>query len=111
MVVRTGSWTMQRSHYRYVFDKSVSMSAVEETLHLAILGAESLFGESTVRMDATYSIDEAGHVCSVDASSEVGRSICRIFTGYVTREFGESAFCVRAASPGPMAEVAPSATA
>lgn len=81
--------------YRYTFDESVSMSDAESTLQLAILAAESLLGESIVRLDAAYSIDEQRRVCVVDASTEVGRSICRIFTGYLTREFGDHAFQVR----------------
>lgn len=81
--------------YRYTFDQSVSMSDAESTLQLAILAAESLLGESIVRLDAAYSIDEQRRVFVVDAGTEVGRSICRIFTGYLTREFGDHAFQVR----------------
>lgn len=86
---------MQPAVYRYVFDKSISMEETEATLHLAILAAESLFGESAVRLDAAYSIDEERRVCVVDATNEVGQCICRVFTGYLTREFGDSAFRVR----------------
>lgn len=86
---------MQPAIYRFSFDESVSMTDVETTLHLAILGAEGLFGESTVRMDATYSIDEARRVCVVDARNEVGRSICQLFTGYLVKELGPDAFRVR----------------
>lgn len=88
---------MQSNVYRYVFGESVPMEEAEATLHLAILAAESLFGESTVRMDAAYSIDEGRRICVVDASNEVGRCICQIFTGYLTREFGRGAFQVRLA--------------
>lgn len=86
---------MHSGIYRFEFGEGMSMSEAEATLQLAILAAESLLGESTVRLDAAYSIDEQRRVCVVDASSEVGRSICRIFTGYLTREFGEHTFQVR----------------
>lgn len=86
---------MESAIYKYVFEESVSMEEAEATLHLAMLAAESMFGESTVRMDAAYSIDEENRVCVVDGNNEVGRCICRIFTGYLTREFGGSAFRVR----------------
>lgn len=56
-----------------------------------------LIAESTVRMDAAYTIEEEGRVCVVDANNEVGRCICRIYTGYLTREFGADAFNVRPA--------------
>jgi len=50
-----------------------------------------------VRMDAAYTIDEGARVCVIDGWNEVGRSICRIFTGYLIREFGQDRFTVRAA--------------
>ncbi len=86
---------MQPAIYRFEFNEAVSMRDAEATLQLGILAAESLLGESTVRLDAAYSIDEQRRVCVVDASTDVGRSICRIFTGYLTREFGDHAFQVR----------------
>jgi hypothetical protein len=87
---------MQPKVYRYVLDESVPMNEAEATLQLAILAAESLFGESTVRLNAAYTIDEQRRVCVVDAGNEVGRSICQIFTGYLAREFGADTFTVRA---------------
>lgn len=87
---------MQQVIYRFTFDESLSMSDVEATLHLAIVGAESLHGESTVRMDGAYSINEDRRVIVVDGRNEIGRCICQIFTGYLTREFGGDRFSVRA---------------
>lgn len=87
---------MRSAVYRFTFDESVNMADAEATLQLAILGAESLHGESTVRMDTAYSIDEQHRICVVDARNEVGRCICQIFTGYLSREFGGGTFSVRA---------------
>jgi len=86
---------MKAGIYRYTFNESVSMPEAEATLQLAILAAESLFGEATVRLSAGYTIDEDKRVCVLDATNEVGRSICQIYTGYVTHEFGADAFRVR----------------
>ena len=86
---------MQPVIYRFEFDEPVPMTDVEATLHLAILGAEGLFGESSVRMDGAYSIDEKRRVCVVDARNEVGRSICQLLTGYLVKELGPDAFRVR----------------
>lgn len=88
---------MDTARYKYVFDDSVSLEKAEATLHLAVLAAESMFGESNVRMDAAYSIAEETRVCVVGAANEIGRCICRIFTGFLTREFGAGAFSVRPA--------------
>jgi len=70
------------------------MQDVEESLLLAVLAAECLYGEARVRLDAGYSISEEKHALVVDAGTDIGRSINRIFTGFVTREFGEDAFKV-----------------
>lgn len=93
---------MQRGVYRFAFDKTVNIREAEETLMLAVMAVESLFGEPTVRLEASYSVDAAGHVCVVDVGNDVGRFICRVFTGYITREFGCDAFEVqRSASSRP----------
>ena len=86
---------MQSAIYRFEFDEPVCMTDVETTLHLAILGAEGLFGESNVRLDGAYSIDERHRVCIVDARNEVGRSICQLLTGYLAKELSPDAFRVR----------------
>jgi hypothetical protein len=85
---------MKTEILRYTFAASVCMREVEETLLLAVLAVESLFGESTVRLDASYSVDAPRRVCVIDASTEVGRSLSRVFTGFITREFGSDAFCI-----------------
>ncbi len=87
---------MRSDIYRYAFNETVPIEEAEATLHLAIIAAESLFGESRVRMDTAYTIDEGARVCVIDGSNEVGRSIGRIFTGYLIREFGQDRFMVRA---------------
>lgn len=86
---------MRSTAYRFDFDESASMADVETTLHLAILGAEGLFGEAVVLMDGAYSIDEERRSCVVDAGSEVGRAIVKLFTGYLTKELGPDVFRVR----------------
>ncbi len=86
---------MKREVYRFVIDDSISMDEVEATLLLAILAVECLFGESRIRMEAAYSIAKDKHTCVIDATNDVGESICRVFTGYLTREFWDNAFTVR----------------
>ncbi len=86
---------MESKIYHFEFDDSVPMEEAESTLHLAIMAAECVFGEPAVRMDAAYSIHEQNRVCVVDASHEVGRCICKVFTGYLVKEFGADSFTVR----------------
>jgi hypothetical protein len=90
----------QTSTYRYTFQDEMRMTDVKESLLLATMAAESLHGRSRVHLDASFNLDEAGRTCVIDAGTEVGQDIARIFTGYLTREFGEDAFQVERAPKG-----------
>jgi len=90
--------------YRYRIDRKVPPRDVEESLLLAVLAAEGLHGTARVEMDAACRIDkDTGH-CVVDATTEVGRDIARIFTGFLIHEFGRETFAIDALdsdNPGP----------
>ena len=94
---------MNRELYRYNFAATVPLGDVEQSLLLAVLATECLHGRSLVRLDASFCLDNDRRSCVVDAATEVGRAIARIFTGFLTREFGEKAFKVeRIAGPPPI---------
>lgn len=86
---------MNRELYRYRFDRDVPLKEAEESLLLAVLAAECLHGESRVRLDASYCFSRRKRACIIDATTEVGRDISRIFTGFAIKEFGEDAFHVK----------------
>lgn len=85
---------MSEAIYRYSFRQGVPPEEVRYSLLLAALAAEGVHGQSEVRLDAGYHMDEEQRACVVDATTPVGRTISRIFTGLLTREFGEGAFSV-----------------
>jgi len=85
---------MGKDTYCYRFNESVPLREAEESLMLAVLAAECLYGRSTVRLDATFCLDRRQRCCVIEAGSEVGRAIARIFTGFLSRQFGEEAFRV-----------------
>ena len=97
---------MKKDIVRYTFSQSVSMREAEETLLLAVLAVESLFGESTIRLDASFSVDSSRRACVIDASTDVGRAICRVFTGFVSREFGSDVFEIHRIDSPPAKETA-----
>ena len=101
---------MSKEVYRYTFEPATRMQDVEESLLLAVLAAESLHGQSRVRMDASYCVDAEKHACVIDAATPVGRDLCHIFTGFALREFGENAFKVRHAEEAPNAAHHPEVT-
>ena len=101
---------MNRELYRYNFDSSVPLRDVEESLLLAVLATESLHGRSLVHLDASFCLDTGKRSCVVDAATDVGRAIASIFTGFLTREFGEEAFKVERIVDGTEVSPAMSAT-
>lgn len=100
---------MNREIYRYTFGPDVPADEIEDTLHLAVLAAECLHGQSRVRLDASYCMDTDKRACVIDATSDVGRDISRMFTGFAIREYGERSFSVRRVDrmPEPKAQEIP----
>ena len=86
---------MNRIGYRYRFSRNVDLREARDTLLLALLAAEGLFGRTRVRMDAAWAEDAVLNVLVVDAGTLVGMTVCLIFTAFLTAEFGADAFDVR----------------
>lgn len=80
--------------YRYEFMPHVQILEVEASLLLSSWACEGLHGESQVRMDAGHAMDEAKRKLVIDASTEVGRDLNRILTGFLQREFEPTDFSV-----------------
>lgn len=88
---------MNRSMYDYQFEAETDMAQVEETLLLAAMAAEGLHGRSRMQLDGAFECDCAGRTAQVDASTEVGGAIARIFTALLAATIGEPAFRVERA--------------
>jgi hypothetical protein len=80
--------------YKYQFRPGIGLRDVKDTLLLAFLAAEGVFGESVVRMDGGYSQDHKARTLTVDASTPTGQMVNSVFTTYVAREFGRDGFTV-----------------
>jgi hypothetical protein len=83
--------------YHYSFAPSVQFEEVEASLVLAVLAVESLHGESQVRLDAGHALDADKRQIVIDATTQVGRDLNRMFIGFVSREFGADVFEVERA--------------
>lgn len=81
--------------HRFKFTGALDMCEVKDTLRLSVLAVESLHGKPGVRLEASFTVDAHKKICVVDASTDVGRDLVRIFTGYLTREFGPKTFSVK----------------
>lgn len=81
--------------YQFTFAAEIPFESVEVTLLRAILAAEALHGETQVRLDAAHCLDAEQRTCVIDARTDVGRDLNRLFAGFACREFGPDAFRVR----------------
>jgi hypothetical protein len=96
--------------YHFKFTDDVDMDEVEASLVLAFFGAEALHGEAQVRLDADHTFDRDRRLCIIDSETRAGQDICRLFTGYLRREFTPDKYSVRRVDysiAGPRAEKVP----
>lgn len=83
---------MHSTARRFVFADEVPFEDVEASLLLAIWATESLHGSERVRMDAGHFLDTDARTVVVAADTDAGRDLCKVFLGFLRREFGEDAF-------------------
>tara|TARA_R110002095_G_scaffold165627_1_gene143813 strand:+ start:191 stop:490 length:300 start_codon:yes stop_codon:yes gene_type:complete len=80
--------------YRYTLGSDVSMSDVHDTLLLAVLAIECMYGSAQARLELFHELDPKKRVCVIDASTPVGRDLNQLFTGFLQKEFGADSFRV-----------------
>jgi hypothetical protein len=80
--------------FRYTFNRNVPLEEVEGSLILAEMAAESLYGVIDVTLDARFMLDKTKRACVIDASTQVGRDVNRLFAGFLSREFSGDAYSV-----------------
>ena len=86
---------MPQAIYRYELGAAIPTDEVEATLLLAIVGAESIHGETATQFGVAHYFDVDKRVCVVDAREAVGRDFNSLFAGFLRREFGPEAYRVR----------------
>ena len=92
---------MTTNRYRFELSPGVPLMDAELSLHLAMYAVEGLFGEARVRLETSYHVERTQRAIAVDAGTEVGAAIVRVFTRLLGREFGEEAFRVRPETGAP----------
>jgi hypothetical protein len=90
---------MAPSVYRYVFGPDVPIAEVEHTLLICLLAVASLHGEADARLTVGHHLDRRRRTCVVDGRTAEGRDLAKLFTGFLSREFGEASFSVEPAEP------------
>jgi hypothetical protein len=67
------------------------MGDAADTLQLARIAAESLFGAERVGLEAPASVDSPGRRVTIASATEAGRALAVLFLAYARREFGPAA--------------------
>ncbi|HRT94000.1 MAG TPA: hypothetical protein P5532_06220 [Planctomycetota bacterium] len=87
--------------YRFRFTRRIPDGKIAQRLFLAALNVENLFGEAQMRLDARFRIDRKARMVEIDRGSEVGRCIAKLFSRYMSKEFGDDCYTVeRVTEPG-----------
>ena len=86
------------SVYRYTIAENISLEDVHDSLTLAVLAMECLHGSAQTRLDLIHDFKAGKRSWFIDARTEVGRDLNRLFTGFLQREFGQGSFQVERAS-------------
>lgn len=73
--------------YRYRIPPTVPLQELEDTLRLAAMATAGLHGESRVRLEGRHVVLAGKRHCLIDASSQVGVDLNRIFLGFLAQEF------------------------
>jgi predicted site-specific integrase-resolvase len=50
-------------------------------------------------MESRFNLDKARRTCVIDASTDVGSDLARIFTGFATKEYGERSVLIERTQP------------
>jgi hypothetical protein len=50
-------------------------------------------------MESRFNLDKSSRTCVIDASSDVGSDLARIFTGFATKEYGERSVMIERSQP------------
>lgn len=85
----------RESEYQITFRSHLKLDDIADSLTLAVCAAEGLHGRAKVRLDGAWWLDRQRRLCRIDAKTQVGRDIARLFIGFLIEEHGEGAFRVR----------------
>lgn len=81
---------MNNALFRFTFDRGVSLGSAENSVLLAALAGEALFGETSVETEFGYRIDDQARTILADGSTPTGSAIVKILLHFLRKEFGDA---------------------
>lgn len=85
---------MSAQGIRFGFGSAVKMDEVRDTLALAVIACEGICSVAEVGMDLDIDFDAQGRTCTIMTESLVGKLVAGAYSGLLSRELGESGFCI-----------------
>lgn len=80
-------------------DRTVPFKEAEDTLRLARLAVESIYGAQRTELEVLVDIDSDARRFIIDVSRRAGKTLALVFTGYARREFGPDCVMVEHTVP------------
>jgi hypothetical protein len=94
---------MSDAIFRYQLSSDLSLSQVSAAFEWAFTITEAIHGDVPVLLNGLYSTNADTRTWTIDATTPVGRSLSRLFTGLLRRDFGSHTFTVERFPPGGLA--------
>ena len=79
---------MTNNIFKYSFPESIPAQQLEGTTRLAMLAVESQYGRTRAREECRFYLDRRNRTCVIDASTDAGYDLKRIFTVFAVEKYG-----------------------
>jgi hypothetical protein len=83
---------VNRTVYKIQFGRSLPVGMVDFHLMTAARAAESLYGRNAVRLDGAVRLNPKNRTVTIDAETQVGIDLAKMFMGFMAGDFGEKSF-------------------
>ncbi len=78
----------------FKFEDTIPIQDLIDTLSLARIGVESLHGAAKAQIEIRQHINERERRIAIDATTDCGRDLAKLFTGFARKEYGWQAFTI-----------------
>lgn len=92
---------MIRKSYKFTLAQEIEGRDIRTWLFLAIKAAESIHGETSLKLGFSFCLNPKRRVCFVDAGTEIGSVIAKVFAGFLSVAYGDSSFMVEVTDAEP----------
>lgn len=74
---------MIRTAYKFSFEQNIPNGEIRKGLMLSTIAVEAIYGESAMMTDCKFSTFERQRVCIIDAETQVGADLAKVFARFM----------------------------